>query len=420
MEDSILIVEDSRAFAMLLSRAIALEFGNKPLTARTLAEAQEFLASGKHLIAAAVVDLNLPDASHGEVVSEVISYGLPTIVLTGSYDKEMRSQVLQMDILDYLVKGGRVVEHILATLRRVRRNKMVKVLVVDDARVTRSMVRKLLELHRFQVLDAASGAEALEILEQNEDIKLVITDYHMPGMDGFDLISRIRQRYAMDELGIIGLSASNAEDITAHFLKMGANDFLYKDFSVEEFHCRVRQNVELVERFEEIKEASNRDYLTGLFNRRYFYKTGVNLIEVCKRAETPAAVAMLDIDFFKQINDNHGHEAGDLVLRELGKFLSHNSRKSDVVCRYGGEEFCFLATNIARQAVPMFFKRICRMVSQMEFPYGDTLVKFTISIGVTMVENRSLEDALKEADRLLYKAKQDGRNRVVIGDSKGQ
>jgi len=291
----------------------------------------------------------------------------------------------------------------------------VKVLVVDDAGVSRMRVRKLLEVHKFDVLEADSGQEALALLAEHEDIKLVIIDYYMPGMDGFDLISRIRQLYAMEELGIIGLSASNEEDITAHFLKMGANDFLPKTFSVEEFNCRVHQNVELVERFEEIKEAGNRDYLTGLYNRRYFHQTGTDLLELCKRSGMPAALAIMDIDYFKSINDVHGHEAGDLVLREFGKLLGHNSRRSDVVCRYGGEEFCFLATNISKQSVPLFFKRLCRTVKQMVIPYGDGEIRFTVSIGAIMVEDRNLADALKEADRLLYQAKKEGRNRVIVG-----
>jgi len=102
------------------------------------------------------------------------------------------------------------------------------------------------------------------------------------------------------------------------------------------------------------------------------------------------------------------------MLREMGKFLMHNSRRTDVVSRYGGEEFCFLATNMTRQAAPMFFKRICRAISQMSFPFEGHALQFTVSIGVTMVGERGLEEALKEADQLLYQAKQEGRNRVMI------
>lgn len=414
MKESILIVEDSKAFGKILGRATRQEFGVEPVICRSLEDLETSLCDPDVSYFAAVVDLSLPDAPRGEAVDLALKQKIPTIVLTASYDRTLRSETLQKDILDYLVKGGKVLEHIMGILRRIRINRGVKVLIVDDASTSRAIITKLLSHFDYQVIEARNGEEALNILKEHTDVKLVITDYHMPKMDGHDLVARIRQNYARDELAVIGLSSSDANNLTSQFLKIGANDFLYKGFSAEEFRCRVRQNIELVEQFEEIKEASNRDHLTGLYNRRYFYKTSHDLYEVCKRAKTPIAVAMIDLDHFKTINDTYGHEAGDLVLREVADLLKDNSRRSDVVARYGGEEFVFLATNISKSAVPMFFKRLCRMIEGLEITYGNKTINLTSSIGVVMDEGENFEDMLKRADEYLYQAKDEGRNRVIF------
>ncbi len=413
MKETVLIVEDNRYLSNIFVKAIKSEFGLEPIVANSLSETSRVLAMPSNRFICAIVDLRLPDADEGEAVALVVSRNIPTMVLTASHNETLRDKVLSMNILNYHIKGGKVLERILSMIRRMRTYREVKVMIVDDSRTTRAMVKKLLMNENYHVLEAEDGNKAMELLQAQEGIKLIITDYHMPGMDGFDLITQIRQHYGQDEVAIIGLSSSEKKNLTARFLKVGANDFLYKGFSVDEFKCRVRQNVELVERFEEIKEASNRDTLTQLYNRRYFFESCTDLLEVCRRGESPFALAMMDLDFFKKINDTYGHDAGDVVLRQMGRFLKNNSRKSDIIARYGGEEFSFFATNIQPSAVIDFFDELRKDIEQMVIPYDGHEIRFTISIGVVTKAEESLEETLKAADKLLYMAKASGRNKVA-------
>jgi len=412
MNETVLVVEDSKTYSKVLARSIQHSLGPIAVVAHSLKQAKEILESEKHRFFAAIIDLHLPDSSEGEMVEEVLSRNIPTIVLTGNYNKAVRDKILKTDILDYMVKGGHVLQHIISLLRRLRTNCDIKVLVVDDSFTARNLVKRLLKKSHYQVLEATDGSEALDLLKENPEIKLVITDYNMPGMDGFDLITHIRKGFTMDELGIIGLSSSS--ELSAQFLKIGANDFLDKDFSVEEFNCRVRLNLDMVDRFEEIRKASTTDHLTQLCNRRYFFKTANSLYSVCKRGKSPIALAMLDLDFFKKINDTYGHQAGDAVLRKVGNFLKTHTRQSDIVARYGGEEFCLLATNISKSAATYYFEKLRKGVENLDIICGSDRVKLSVSVGVETAPGKDLEEMLKKADRFLYQAKEDGRNRVIL------
>lgn len=413
MQETVLIVEDNLYLSNIFSQAIRDEFGIEPVVAGNLAETRRILSLPSYRFFCAIVDLRLPDSYEGEAAQAVVSRNIPAIVLTASSNEVLRDKVLSMDILSYQLKGGRVLERLVGMLRRMRRYRGVKVMVVDDSRTSRAMLKKLLQKNNYSVLEAASGVEALALLKKHEDIKLILTDYHMPEMDGFDLITQIRQNHGQDEIAIIGLSSSDKKNLTARFLKVGANDFLYKGFSVDEFHCRVRQNVELVEQFEDIREASNRDSLTKLYNRRYFFKSCSDLLEICKRGSNPFALAMIDIDYFKKINDTYGHDAGDQVLRDVAHFLKTHCRKSDILARYGGEEFSLFATNIQKTAVKGFFNELCASVNKLNILYDGKQIQLSISIGVVTKAEDTLEETLKAADKLLYQAKDAGRNRVI-------
>ena len=266
----------------------------------------------------------------------------------------------------------------------------------------------------YNVIEAKNGKDALDQLEKNPDIKLIITDYQMPEMNGFELVSKVRKKYTMDHLAIIGISAHGSGLLSAKFLKKGANDFVTKPFVSEEFFCRINQNIEILEHIEAIQEASNTDYLTGLYNRRFLFDLGKTLYNNVKRKKFTVTIALLDIDFFKRINDTHGHETGDFVLQDISKTLSKNLRGADIICRFGGEEFCIVCTNMSREEASITFERIRNLIKQEKIHTKKAVISLTISIGVTTRIFNSLESAINRADELLYKAKQSGRDRVVI------
>jgi len=236
----------------------------------------------------------------------------------------------------------------------------------------------------------------------------------MPKMDGYELIAHIRDKYPRHQMGIIGVSAQGGSIMSSMFLKGGANDFLTKPFSKEEFVCRINQNVDLLELIQEIKETSNRDYLSNLYNRRYFFEVGQRYLENALRNNLTLTIAMLDIDHFKVVNDTYGHEAGDVVIKRVAALLDEAVRKTDILARLGGEEFCVLAVNMKQADAVQVFGRIRARIEAEEIDYEGNLLQVTISIGVTTNLSNSLADIVQQADEMLYRAKGGGRNRVEV------
>ena len=164
-------------------------------------------------------------------------------------------------------------------------------------------------------------------------------------------------------------------------------------------------------------QAANTDALTNISNRRAFILQGREKVSVCMLNNENLAIIMCDVDFFKKINDNFGHPAGDQVLKELANILQGEMRKDDMLARYGGEEFIMLLHNTDLNAVSKLAERIRQKVEQFDFSFEGTYIPTTLSIGVCCRNGKkiiSLNDAIKEADEALYRAKHNGRNRVEI------
>jgi diguanylate cyclase (GGDEF)-like protein len=411
----ILIAENDEIFIRLISQKIRSKLKFKFDVATTFQETKSLVNDSKNEYLAAILDLNLPDAQDGKIVDFVISKNIPSIVFTSSFDDEIRNNMLSKNIVDYVIKENvQDVDYVIRTIHRIVKNRFIKVMVVDDSDILRKTIKRLLRIHRYRVIEAKNGLEALNQLDKNPDIKLIITDYQMPIMNGFDLVSNVRKKYTMDQLAIIGISAHGSGLLSAKFLKKGANDFVNKPFIYEEFHCRINQNIEMLEHIEAIQEASNKDYLTGLCNRRSLFNLGRTLYHNVRRKKLTLTIAMLDIDFFKKINDTYGHETGDSVLQCISECLSKNLREADIVCRFGGEEFCIICTNMTKEEADITFERIRRLIKSKKIQTKKAEIGVTISIGVTTGIFDSLESAINRADEMLYEAKQSGRDRVII------
>ena len=417
--EKVLIVEDSKVFARLLIRKIEDELFFDACWASNFEEARYLLEENpdKNTFFVALLDLHLPDAADGRIVDYVISRGIPSIVFTGDVESEVRDRVWAKKVVDYVSKESPdSLDYLVSLVRRISLNKFVDILVVDDSQTVRNHLVRLLTAHEFIVHEADTGALALSILERHPEIKVVITDYFMPGMDGVELTRRIRRRRRKEELAVIGISAYGSTILSARFIKNGANDFLNKPFSSEEFYCRVTQNLEMLEYIQKLRETSIRDPLTGLYNRRHFFEASKDLHARLRRGEAPMTLAMLDIDHFKKVNDTYGHAVGDEVLKHVAHGLTNRFRGNDIVARLGGEEFCVIANGLEGPQAMNVFNDLRNSIERSKAKAGKATVGVTISIGICDKPHESVDAMLAAADAALYKAKRTGRNKVVWAD----
>lgn len=413
--DKVLLVEDSSFFAEPLKERIEAEFNCQVCWTQTLQETEELLKAEGSDFFVSVLDYTLPDASDGEILDCVLSYDIPSIVFSGVFSDDARDHIWSKSVLDYVIKGGpESIDYVISLMKHLAHAKETKVLVVDDSRVFRTQATDLLKIRQYNIFEAASGDEALEILAENPDIQMVIVDYYMPGMSGIELTGEIRRKFGRDEVAIIGVSTEGGGIISAQFIKNGANDFLNKPFLTEEFYCRITQNIDLLRYIAKAKELSSNDFLTNLYNRRCFFEFSQKIYASAKRKSASIAVAMLDIDRFKKINDAHGHHAGDEVLISIAETLRKSFRETDIVARFGGDEFCVMAPNLSRTDMVRLLERIRQAVEDSEITVGEKKLKVTVSIGACTELLESLEEMIKKADKMLYAAKEQGRNLVLV------
>ena len=416
MEKSkILIVEDNKALAKLIAKKMEDNTEMQVDVAHSLAEAQAFLTKAKDYFIT-LLDLNLPDAPNGEVVDFVASKGLPIIVLTGSMDDKTRETFMDKDIVDYVYKGNMSdVNYIFHMIDRLKNNKQYKVMVVEDVMQTRNDVKKILQNLQFQVFTAAHGEEAMNYFADNPDIKLVVSDYGMPVKDGLEVLKELREQKDKNELGVIMMTSANENVSGAVFLKNGANDFIAKPFLKEELICRVNNTIENMENINKIANFANKDFLTGLFNRRYFYDDMQGYLASLEENPMPYAVAVIDVDGLKNINDKYGQDSGDKILKLLAKKLIDDTKSSDIAARFGGGEFCVLLKDVSQEDAVKFFVGLRAAIAANPVNIKNESVKISVSIGVTFGKSDyNVDEILELADEALYRAKQNGRNRVEI------
>lgn len=362
----------------------------------------------------AVLDLNLPDAPQGAAIDLVLGEGIPFIILTGSEHPGLRKSLLDRGASDYVQKDSVGIDYVARQVRRILQAGDHRILIVDDSRSFREYLSALLVQHGYSVCTAADGLEGLEALKQDDSIRMVITDYHMPRMDGLKMTSAMRRFRSFEQLAIIALSQSGGPELLAKFLKGGASDFLHKSFSIEELFCRVDQNIEMLISLAAARHASNHDYLTGLPNRRHFMSRGRHRHEESLADSTALVVAIVDADHFKQINDRFGHHVGDLALVSMAKALRQAVGAGGLCARMGGEEFAILLPQCGRAHAQELLEALRQTVAALVLQNDGEPVRFTISIGATNAPGKGLEDMLDRADAALYQAKSAGRNRVVM------
>lgn len=410
----ILIVDDSATVGMVVKSAVGSVVSMPVDLARSLAACKQLLIehAGKYQVA--VVDLSLPDAKDGEAVDMVLESGVATIVLTGSLDTSTHERISAKPIVDYVTKQSPgsiaiVQKSVLHTLRNMR----CTVLLVDNNPEYRTKLKNILLTQKLQIVEAESAPAALLEIEKRGDISVVVTAYEMPDMDGVDLCMKLRANFPSTKLAVIGITGSTNDFAGVRFFKAGADDIIHKPFLVEEFVSRINARLDYLDSLRTIQEQANRDYLTKLYNRRYLFEAGNALFNSAKRGHIQLLAAMVDIDFFKRINDTYGHDVGDKAIVSVAHAITTHFRATDIVARMGGEEFCIIAVN--NTSVAETLNRLRLYIEGMPIPLDETKsINLTVSIGVCTTLANSLEEMINRADEGLYKAKQNGRNQVIL------
>ena len=215
-------------------------------------------------------------------------------------------------------------------------------------------------------------------------------------MNGIELIRQSRLLFSNGELPILALSESTKTSLVAELLKTGANDYISKPLNNEEFLTRLnllldnsrlyKYNIELIYK---LQKLSTTDYLTSLFNRNYFHSVIKYIQSKAKREQSNYGIIMIDIDFFKKINDNYGHDTGDITLKTIANILTNTSRDSDIICRWGGEEFLILVPNSSIEELVILSERIRKKTQNIFLITNDNTTEFqiTLSAGVSLSED---------------------------------
>lgn len=406
----VLVVEDSATVAKVLLHLFQQEPDIEVDLAKDFASARELMERNRYF--AALCDRCLPDAPNGEVIEWSLAKGLPTIVLTAQMDEGERSRLQGLGVVDYVIKENRFsYQYAVNLVSRLKRNQAYRVLVVDDSQVARKQVKDLLTRHLFQVVEADSADSALMLLATNE-FKLMITDYEMPVMNGVELVCRVRERPGGDQLSIVGLSGQ--EEVSAKFIKYGANDFLRKPFFAEEFYCRINNLFKAWELNQQLWQRANLDYLTGVANRRYLMSQLEEARAQTGQAGQNLSLALLDVDRFKAINDQYGHQVGDRVLQALAKELSQSLARF-VIGRVGGEEFAVVMPGLNGEQAWRLIEAVRRKLTSEPLDLGEQKLVVSFSAGLCQAAPEDhTDELLRRADEVLYQAKEAGRNLVLL------
>lgn len=298
-----------------------------------------------------------------------------------------------------------------------------RILVVDDNPDNLEIVATRLEFRGYEVETADHGDVAMEKVRQ-EPPDLILLDVMMPDIDGYEVARRIRDDDSVPYIPIIVVTARDSTEDKVTGLDAGADDYLTKPINFPELEARVRSMLRikrlhdaLEEKNRELERLSISDGLTGLYNHRHLHELLAEEFERVHRTEDPLSVVMFDLDWFKEVNDTHGHQAGDQVLTELANIMRETARDIDKLGRYGGEEFMAILPETDSNDAHTFADRVRENVENQKFEIGDEEpLRMTISAGIATFPHVRVDGPRRLvhfADQALYYAKEAGRNQVV-------
>jgi two-component system cell cycle response regulator len=297
-----------------------------------------------------------------------------------------------------------------------------RILMVDDRPSSYERLAGMLKTQHAVDIEPNPSEALFHAAEGNYD--LVMVSLGLENYDALRLCSQLRSLERTRALPILALCDPEDNTRMMRGLEIGVNDYLTRPVDKNELSARVRTQIrkkrytdKLRDNVQQSIEAAIIDALTGLYNRRYMESHLGTLVEQAASRGKPLTALVLDIDFFKAVNDTHGHDAGDDVLREFATRIKKSIRGIDLACRLGGEEFVIVMPETDMAVATMVAERLRRSIASESFSIekGARRIDVTISIGLASLDRRGepMADVLKRADQALYRAKRDGRNRVV-------
>jgi two-component system cell cycle response regulator len=302
----------------------------------------------------------------------------------------------------------------------------MRALIADDDPITRAILVKAMKPWNMEVTVATDGTEAWDALSSGQPPELAIVDWMMPGMDGIELCRRVREYPALAGIYVILLTGRGSRMDLVAGLDAGADDYMVKPIDTEELRARVQVGIRvanlqgrLAERVDELQSARDHlarlvstDALTNLYSRRWWFELAATEFSRGRRYDRAFSVMVIDLDFFKQVNDTFGHDAGDRLLRAFADMLQVECRQSDILGRLGGEEFAILVPETpvgAAQHIAGRIREACRKL-KVTTPAGDVTCSCSIGISQVQADDDDIDDVLRRSDAALYEAKRSGRD----------
>lgn len=301
----------------------------------------------------------------------------------------------------------------------------MRILIAEDDPVSRRVLQATLIKWGHEVTSCNDGPEAWRELQKDDPPSLLILDWMMPGMDGIEICRKVRQLGREPYSFILLLTAKSQKEDIIIGMEAGADDYITKPFDKKELKVRLhagerilKLQEELISAREDLREQATHDPLTGLWNHGSIRDILEQELARSKRQDQSLSTVMIDLDYFKKINDTYGHLAGDKVLRETAQRIETAMRPYDQVGRYGGEEFLVVLPGCDEANALHLAERLCTCINEKGVQIGGEQVTITISLGAvacSSTANIKMDSMIQTADNALYEAKNSGRNRAVLG-----
>lgn len=292
-----------------------------------------------------------------------------------------------------------------------------KVVVIDDCNQIQALVKARLKDEHVEIHPALGGVEGLEICRRIIP-DLILLDVDMPDLGGLDVIRMLKTDPATLHIPVIFLTGEDSTEAKVRGFELGAVDYVTKPFQPTELRARVRASLRTKYLMDLLSQRAMIDGLTGLWNRAFFNERIASEVSLARRTGNALALMMLDVDHFKMVNDRYGHTLGDEALRAVAHVLIGRVRSSDVVCRYGGEEFVVILPNTSAPKAALVAEDLRQSIGQLTLMHGREPISITASFGVSDLQTGDDATALlNRADEAMYAAKAAGRDTVVTRGS---